>query len=230
MASIGFSVFCHFAVSSHNQPPRPEDPGNTGPDRRRMVPGRLLGSHSHETADGRKVHVWVRGSKYLARGYYNRKAFGQDLGTDPREAAAALRRLLVQLEDGTFIPPSEARKRQLKARQAPRHTVRQLCDAFLCEKRSVRGRQTADDYRTRLTPLIEFSEQPRCLQQWPLAADMDQSFVVQFRKSLHERMVTRNGRAAAQEKPLSVHQIFNILDCARTMVNWARQPEVQHLP
>ena len=195
-----------------------------------MKRAELLGQHSHETADGRKVHVWVRGGRYLARGYHNRKAFGQDLGADPRDAVAALRRLLVQMEDGTFLPPSEARKRQLKARQAPRHSVRQVCDAFLVEKRSVRGKQTADDYRTRLTPLIEFSEQPGCLQQWPLAADMDQRFVVQFRKFLHERMVTRNGRAAAEEKPLSVPQIFNIMDCARTMVNWARRPEVQQLP
>ena len=106
-------------MSPPNQPPRLEISGNTGTDCRRMLPGKLLGNHSHETADGRRVHVWVRGSRYLARGYHNRKAFGKDLGTDPREAAAALRRLLVELEDGTFIPPSEARKRQLKARQAP---------------------------------------------------------------------------------------------------------------
>ena len=230
VASIGCPVGRCFAVSFSKQPPRPEDPGNTGPDRRRMVPGELLGSHSHETADGRKVHISVRGGRYLARGYHNRRAFGQDLVADPRVAAAALRRLLVQLEDGTFLPPSEARKRQLKARQAPRHSVRQVCDAFLVEKRSVRGKQTADDYRTRVTPLVEFSEQPKSLQRWPLAADMDRDFVVQFRKFLHERMVTRNGRAAAEEKPLSVHQIFNIMDCARTMVNWARQPEVQQLP
>jgi hypothetical protein len=91
---------------------------------RRMVTTTLLGSHSHETADGKMVHVWARNGRFLARGRYLGKAFGQALGPDPREAAAALRRLLVPLEDGTFLPPRESRKRQVKARQAPRNTIR----------------------------------------------------------------------------------------------------------
>jgi len=190
----------------------------------------LLGQHSHETADRKSVHVWIRGGKYLARGRYLGKAFGQDLGADPREAVSALRRLLVQLEDGTFLSPSESKKRQLKARQAPRNTMRQLCDAFLVEKRMVRGKQTADDYRNRLTPLIEFSEQSQILRQCPLAADINRDFVVKFCKWLHERRVTRNGRAAATEKLLSPSQIFNVLDCARTMISWACRPMVQQLP
>jgi len=119
-----------------------------------------------------------------------------------------------------LCPPSESKKRQLKARQAPRHSIRQLCDAFLTEKRLLRGQQTADDYRNRLVPIIEFAEQPKNLRQWPLAADIDRDFVVQLRKFLHERKVARNGRAAAAQHPLSASQIFNILDCARTMVNW----------
>jgi len=202
----------------------------TGADRRPMSRAELLGQHSHQTVCGKSVHVWSRGGKYLARGRYSGKAFGQDLGGDPKEAAAAMRRLLVQLEDGTFQTPSEARKRQLKARQAPRYTIRQLCDAFLVEKRMVRGKQTADDYRNRLTPLIEFSEQPRILRQCPLAADIDRDFVVRFRTFLHGRKVTRNGRAAAAEKLLSPSQIFNVMDCTRTMISWACRPEVQQLP
>jgi hypothetical protein len=195
-----------------------------------MKRAELLGQHSHQTADGKSVHVWARNGRFLARGRYLGKAFGQDLGADPREAVAALMRLMVQLEDGTFLPPSESRKRQLKARQAPRNTIRQLCDAFLVEKRLVRGQQTADDYRNRLTPLIEFSEQVKILRQWPLAADIDRDFVVRFRTFLHERKVTRNGRAVAPEKLLSPGQIFNVLDCARSMISWACRPEVQQLP
>jgi hypothetical protein len=108
--------------------------------------------------------------------------------------------------------------------------MRLLCDAFLVEKRMVRGKQTADDYRNRLTPLIEFSEQAKILRQWPIAADIDRDFVVQFRTFLHTRKITRNGRAAAAEKSLSPAQIFNVLDCARTMFSWARRPEVQQIP
>ena len=199
-------------------------------DRRPMKRAELLGQHSHQTADGKSVHVWARNGRFLARGRHLGKAFGQDLGTDPKEAVSTLRRLLVQLEDGTFLSPSESKKRQVRARQAPRTTIRQLCDAFLVEKRMVRGKQTADDYRNRLTPLIEFSEQPKILRQCPLAADIDRDFVVKFRKWLHERKVTRNGRAAAAEKLLSPSQVFNVLDCVRTMISWACRPEVQQLP
>jgi hypothetical protein len=201
-----------------------------GRPRRRMVSAELVGQHTHETVDGKRVHIWTRAGRYLARGRHQGHAFGRDLGADAKEAAAALRRLLVELEDGTFVRPRESRKRQLKARQAPRNTIRQLCNAFLVEKRKLRGKQTADDYRNRLTPLIEFSEQPEILHGCPYAADIDRDFVIRLSTFLHERKVTRNGRVAAAEKPLSAAQIFNILDCARTMVNWARRPEVQQLP
>ena len=202
----------------------------TAQTQRRMVAAALLGRHVHETVDGRGVQVWVRNGKYLARGRHGGHAFGQSLGAGAKEATAALRRLLVQLEDGTFRAPSEARKRQLKSSRTPRNSIRQLCDAFLVEKRKLRGKQTADNYRNRLTPLIEFSERPDALREWPLAADINRDFVVRFRTFLHERKVTRNGRAAATEKPLSPGQIFNILDCARTMFSWARRPEVQQIP
>lgn len=82
------------------------------------------------------------------------------LGSEPRQAAAALHRLLVEIEDGTFRRPSEAVSRPLKTGPAPRNTVRELCDAFLAEKRRLRGKKTARDYRNRLVPLIEFAEQP----------------------------------------------------------------------
>jgi hypothetical protein len=198
--------------------------------RRRMVRAELLGQHSHQTTDGQSVHVWVRDNKYLARGRHQGRAFGQDLGADKRDATAALRRLLVQLEDGTFQPPSEARKRILKAQSVPRNSVRQLCDAFLVEKRKLRGRKTAGDYRNRLAPLVEFSEQPDVVRCWRLAADIDRDYVVRFAAFLHQRKTSRNGRAAAKERPLSPSQIFNILDCARTVFFWGRRPEVGQLP
>jgi hypothetical protein len=195
-----------------------------------MSPAELLGQHTHQTVCGKCVHVWIRDGKYLARGRYRGKAFGQALGSDVREANAALRRLLVAIEDGTFRPPSEARKQQLKTRAVPRNTLRQLCQAFLSEKRKLLGQKTAGDYRNRLTPLIEFAEQADIIQRWPLVAQIEREFVVRFREFLHQRKVTRNGRAASRERPLSPHQIFNILDCARTVCSWARRPDVHELP
>lgn len=195
-----------------------------------MRQAELLGQHSHQTVCGQSVHVWIRDNKYLARGRHQGRAFGQDLGADKRDATAALRRLLVQLEDGTFQPPSEARKRILKAQSVPRNSVRQLCDAFLRDTRSRRGRQTARDYLNRLTPLIEFAEQPANCKRWPLAAAIDREFVVAFRAFLHQRKVTRNGHPGAMDRPMSPGQIFNVLDCARTLFHWARRPDVNELP
>ena len=82
------------------------------------------------------------------------------------------------------------------------------------DRRRLRGQQTADNYRNRLTPVIEFAEQPEVLRRWPLGADIDRDFVVRLRSFLHQRRVTRNGRAAADERPHSPGQIYNILDCA----------------
>jgi hypothetical protein len=59
---------------------------------------------------------------------------------------------------------------------------------------------------------------------------IDRDFVVRLLTFLHERKVTRNGRAAATENVLSLRPIFNVLDCARTMISWACRPEVQQLP
>jgi hypothetical protein len=196
---------------------------------RQMVRTNLLGQHTHRTVDGQAVHVWIRDGKYLARGRHLGRAFGLALGSDHKEAAAALRRLLVEIEDGTFRPPCEARKQQLKTGRVPRNTIRQLCEAFLAEKRRLRGKRTAGDYRNRLTPLIEFAEQPEVRRRWSLAADIEREFAVAFRAFLHVRRVTRNGRAGAREQPLSPSQIFNILDCVRTMLSWARRPDVNQL-
>lgn len=212
----------------------PEDVGHAGDSqrtpRRRMVVAGLLGRHTHETVQGQKVHIWTRRGKFLARGRHLGKAFGQTLGSDPKEAAAVLRRLMVELEDGTFHPPSETRKQPLRTNMVPRHSIRQLCQVFLADKRRLRGKKTAGDYQNRLTPLIEFSEQPDVRNRWPLAVDVKREFTVAFRVFLHQRRVSRNGRPAAKAVPLSPGQIYNILDCVRTMFSWARRPDVNQLP
>jgi len=182
------------------------------------------------TLDGKQVHVWIRDGKYLARGRHQGRAFGQQLGADERDASGALRRLLVELEDGTFQTPSEARQQQVKAGAVPRSSVRHLCQVFLADKRKLRGKKTAADYRNRLAPLIEFAELPDVAKRWSLAAQVDREFVVRFREYLHQRRVARNGRVAAEERPHSPGQIFNILDCSRTLFGWGVRPDVHQLP
>src|ERR1051325_1286386 len=49
-------------------------------DREPMVRAKLMGSHSHAAADGTLVHVWRRGTKYLARGSLSGLRFGETIG------------------------------------------------------------------------------------------------------------------------------------------------------
>ncbi|WP_439627018.1 hypothetical protein [Gemmata sp.] len=117
-----------------------------------MTQGELLGGHAHETASGKTVYVWRRGERYLARGRWNGRYFGETLGNDTATAARNLRRLLNAVEDGAYRPPSEARARQLSDSPVPRLTFRQLADEFLTAKRKQVGVQTAADCRWRCGP------------------------------------------------------------------------------
>jgi hypothetical protein len=71
-----------------------------------MVRSELLGAHSHVAAGKVQIHVWFRGGKYLARGRYEGKAFGETLGADVGEASARLRRLLGEIEDCSYVRPT----------------------------------------------------------------------------------------------------------------------------
>ncbi len=75
-------------------------------DSRRMVCAELMGAHSHETATGVQVHVWLRDGKYLARGRFHGQPFGEALGTDPLPAAVRLRQILNDLT--TALSPGPA--------------------------------------------------------------------------------------------------------------------------
>jgi hypothetical protein len=150
----------------------------TAPAQRRMERVELFGRHTYSTEVGVDVHIWIRDEKYLARGQYQHKPFGKTLGKTPEEADAALRRLLVSIENGTFLRKSEARKHPLKTGSTPKLTIRELCNRFLCEKRKLRGRKTAANYQSRLIPLIEFGESACNRQRWPLAADLDREFAI----------------------------------------------------
>src|SRR5256885_5566117 len=95
--------------------------------RPRMVAATLLGAHEHQTACGKRVQIWQRGDRYLVRGRHGGHQFGETLSGDRDQAASDLRRLLVSIEDGTFQPASERRRRPVKSGSVPRLTVRELC-------------------------------------------------------------------------------------------------------
>jgi integrase len=194
------------------------------------VPAQLMGNHTHSTLCGLKVHVYQRRHQYLARGRYQGRMFGATLGSNEAEAIARLRLLLVEIEDGSFVAPSEARKRRLSPGKVARLSVRQLVNEFLTEKRKLKGRRTADTYRSRLCPVLDFAEQAAVRQRWPLAMDIDRDFAIALRTFLHQYSTTRNGRPGATPKLLSSGQIVNVLECLRTLLSWARRADVRKLP
>src|SRR5258708_6779365 len=108
--------------------------------REKMRRAELMGGHTHATLNGVSVHVWKRGSKFLARGRFEGRPFGETIGESEFEAAARLRQLLTEIENGAYVRPSEARTRLLSNGKVRRLTLRQLVNDFLSEKRKVCGR------------------------------------------------------------------------------------------
>ena len=70
-----------------------------------MLRAELMGGHSHSTLSGVTVHMWRRGDKYLARGYYQKRQFGETLGANVAEATSRLRHLLTEIENGSYLRP-----------------------------------------------------------------------------------------------------------------------------
>lgn len=198
--------------------------------RPRMVQAELLGAPVHQTVCGINVQIWKRGEVYLARGRYQGHQFGKALGGSLVESASALRHLLVEIENGTFDRPTEARRRPLKTGLVPRLTVREVCSRYLTETRKLYGKDTAANYQSRLVPVIEFAEQADSRRQWPLAMTVDREFAIRLRTTLFARIITRNGHPGSAQRPMSPRQVFNILDCSRSMFNWAKRPDVNQLP
>jgi len=206
------------------------EPQATARKRAPMVSAVLLGRHTHESANGVAVHIWCRGNSYLARGSYNKRRFGASLGCNEKEAEARLHAVLYEIGQGTYIVPSDSKERPLGQPTVARLTIRQLADEFLVDKRQTKGEQTAIDYRSRLAPLIEFSELEKSRKRWPTAANVDREFAIEFRVQLLSRVVNRNGRAASQEKLISPNQVYNVLDCARTAFHWGKSIQIAKLP
>lgn len=200
------------------------------PDARQMIRTELMGGHTHATQDGVQVHVWKRGDTYLARGSYERERFAETLGQDATSATSRLRKLLTEMEDGSYLRPSEARHRLLSNGKVPRLTLRQLVEEFLQEKRKTCGKQTAGDYRSRLCPVLDFAELPVNWQRWPLAMNIDRRFAVDLRASILQLRTTRNGRPGGRPRPVSARQVINIMEATRTVLSWAARADVRKLP
>ena len=199
-------------------------------DSRPMVRSELLGHHTHETSAGVSVHIFKRNGKYLARGRYERRYFGETLGADLQEAKSKLIELIHKLESGTFVPPSDARKQILKTRKIPNLTLRELCDRFLIEKRKVCGENTARTYLNRLAPVLDFSESARSVKKWPIALSIDRDFALELIEFLFNRKITRNGSANAPPKSMSTRHIKHCGDTLRMALTWACRADVRNLP
>lgn len=199
-------------------------------ENRRMIRAELMGSHTHNTFAGIEVHIWKRGPHFLARGSISGERFGETIGVAEVEATGRLRQILSDIDSGTYVRPSEARKRPLTRGTAARWTLRQLVNEFLVEKRRVRGQQTFGDYKVRLMPVLAFAEQAESVKRWRLAVDIDREFVAKLRAFLYSYRTTRNGRTGGKSRPMSERQIYNVLQCLRTLFAWASRPDVRKLP
>lgn len=198
--------------------------------KRLMTRAELIGGHTHKTMAGIKVHIWKRGPQFLARGSISGERFGETIGATVVEATARLWQILSDINSGTYLRPSEARKQPLAKGTAARWTLRQLVNEFLVEKRRVRGQQTFGDYKARLMPVLAFAEQAESIKRWRLAVDIDRNFVAKLRAFLYSYRTTRNGRTSGKSRPMSERQIYNVLQCLRTLFAWASRPEVRKLP
>lgn len=199
-------------------------------DARRMVRAELFGRHSIETDCGITLNIWEREGKFSARWKDEGKSYFETLGATERDADNKLSQIRADLDNGVYVPPRQRSKRLICRGRGARITLRQLIDDYLEEKRATRGAQTACDYRSRLSHVLDFAETPEALRRWPNAADIDHEFAVALLPFLHSRTTTRNGCAKGEVRPLGQKTIHNTLETLRMMLDWAASAPVRKLP
>lgn len=196
-----------------------------------MVKTTLMGEHEHEANDGKRVQIYMRSGKFLARLRRGGHQYGMNLGADEKAARAKLLILLTSLGDGTFIPPSEARKRDRSRKKTPRATLPEIVDEYLAHIKKKRGKRTERSYQSRLCPVLRFADLRESRRKWPLAADIDLTFAIDLRAHLAQQRVSRNGSDFAKQKRLiSSRQISHCLQTLAMVLNWAASPYVRMLP
>ncbi len=197
---------------------------------RRMLQCTLGGQHEYRTESGQRVQIWSRDDKFMARARWNGQQIGVTLGDNEEAANHRLQRLLIELEDGTFVPGNEARQRQISRRPIPKMDLRSQVSEFLATKRRLRGIDTAGDYKNRLMHVLDFAEQPVNQRKWPLARDLNPGFAVALREFLFVRDVTPNGRDGAERRKMSPKMVRLCLEALRAVLNWAVRADVRKLP
>lgn len=199
--------------------------------KRRMTRDSLMGLHQHTAQDGQNVQIWRRGEKYLARMRREGRQRGVTLGSDPKTATSELINLLASLGHGTFIPPSEARRRNRKRKRIPLATLVEVADDFLDHIRKTKGNNTARAYQSRLSPVLEFADLKVSRKKWGIASDLDRDFALQLKAHLSQRLVSRNGRFNCEEKALMAPKSIRLaLETLSNVLNWAVSPYVRMLP
>lgn len=197
---------------------------------RRMASATLLGQHTFQSENGPLVHIYRRQGKYLARA----RIFGQQVGVTLGETEAAAHQqlclLLADLAKGSFVPPTEARSSVLNRRPVPQLTLRQLCDEFLIEKLKTNGKALVRWYLAKLGHVLDFAEQPKNLRRWKLARDINREFAIELRAFLMSCNVMPNGRPGGKPRKMSAKMVRLCQEALRSILNWARKPQVRKLP
>jgi hypothetical protein len=167
------------------------------PDRRKMVQAILYGDHSHRTANGVDIHIWKREGILIARFRWNGRQVGVTLGDQLDQAQVLLRDVMHQVETGTFLAPSDPRARARHRRKGPVRplTIAEFIEEFLGDRQKRHGVSTAQDYRARLQHVLDFFQERDDIRKgYPLAQDINEDFLLEFKNWLGTRMVARNGR------------------------------------
>ena len=204
--------------------------GTTVKTARLMMSAELGGLHEHTTECGQRVQIWRRDGKYLARGRWQGQQFGVTLGTDEVTAGHELRRLLTEIENGTFVPRREARKNRFNNRPVPRHDLRGLINVYINDRRRLNGPNTARDLGNRLAHVLDFAEQPTSRKKWSLAVNVNRLFAIELRAFLNRRKITANGRPGSPPRNMSIKMIRLCLEALRGLLNWASRSDVHQLP
>ena len=170
---------------------------------RRMASATLLGMHTFQAQNGQLVHIYRRQGNYMARARIFGHQVGVTLGEVEAEAHQRLCLLLVDLANGSFVPPSETRRSVISRGPVPLLTLRQLCDEFLKEKKQTKGPNLVRSYLNRLQHILEFAEQPANSRRWKLARDINRDFAIALSAFLMSRTITPNGRPGTKSKLMS---------------------------
>jgi len=211
------------------QTKRTED-ADEKPDPRPWVKAEIGGRHEHISDAGHKITIVERNGNLMARFRVDGAQRCKTLGTPGIKSENALARLKVQLEDKTYIPPSEQRSRRYQTAAIPKLKLPELANAYLLDVRARDGRRTADTYGSRLDHVVAFWDVAGNRRKWRFAADLDRDFVVALKIFLNQREVSRNGRPGCATARMASRTIRECVDTLRRMLAWAMRPDVRKLP